>query len=679
MRGAPSPDVALRAHPGYKPIQPMNKPSYRPDIDGLRAIAVLLVIGFHAFPTAVGGGYVGVDVFFVISGFLITTLLLQGLEQNQFSFAEFYARRIRRIFPALIPVLAASLVAGWVLLLPREFASLGLNTLGGAAFFSNLVALDETSYFGLTAGEKPLLHLWSLGIEEQFYIVWPVLLLLAFSRRLSLIVLAASVLAGSFVWNVLIAGSAADFFLPFTRAWELMVGAVIAVVVRRNAGIALDRDLTPMHREAHAVVGLLLIGAGVFVAAKNAGAFPGWWALLPTAGTALVICADGAWLNRRILSRGAMVGVGLISYPLYLWHWPLLSFTNFATPQPTWAVRAAAVFGAAALAWLTYRFIEQPIRAGKFRPAKIAGLCVAMALMAGAGLAVFAWRGMPGRIPIAIRDLAEVQFDPEREHRQWRRDTCFLLTAEPRYAPDCLEHAVRPLLFLWGDSAAAALYPGLKQLQRSVEFGLAQYTMAGCPASLRAHEVPYCGRNNEHVLAVLADARPDVVLLHSNWAHADALPGLRELIDKLRRLGVPRILVMGPPAAWTHGLPNAAYRYYMLHSRQMIPPRSDFGVDRAEYAYQRRFREQTQSLDVEYISAWDVLCHDLECLTRVGDGAGDLVAFDRTHLTVPGSDYVARAIAPCLFPKHIKQSIAPTDRTAVCGSPTPRVSGTPSL
>jgi peptidoglycan/LPS O-acetylase OafA/YrhL len=640
-------------------VQPMIKPSYRPDIDGLRAIAVLLVIGFHAFPDLVGGGYVGVDVFFVISGFLITTLLLQSLEQKRFSFAEFYGRRIRRIFPALIPVLAASLAAGWLLLLPREFDSLGLNTLGGAAFFSNLVALHETSYFGLAAGEKPLLHLWSLGIEEQFYIAWPVLLLLAFSRRLSLIALAAALLVGSFVWNVLVAGSAADFYLPVTRAWELMAGAIIAVAARRNEGVGF-RIHTSMHREAHAVVGLLLIVAGVIAANKNAGAFPGWWALLPTAGTALVVTADGAWINRRILSHAALVETGLISYPLYLWHWPLLSFTNFVAPQPSWLVRAAAVLGAGVLAWLTYRFIEQPIRTGNYRAGKIAGLCVAMALAGAAGLAVFAARGLPDRIPTEIRAVADVEFDPEREHLQWRRDTCFFVTAEARYAPECVERNARPLLFLWGDSAAAALYPGLKHLQGSLDFGLAQYTLAGCPPSLRARELAYCGSNNDHVLSVLADVRPDIVLLHSNWAYRDVVPGLRELIEKLRRLNVPRIVVMGPPAAWTHGLPNAAYRYYMLHSRQMIPLRSDFGVDRTENEYQLRFRAQVQSLGVEYVSAWDALCRDSECLTRVGEGGADLVAFDSSHLTVPGSDYVVRTIAPCLFPdRAARNAITP--------------------
>ena len=198
-----------------------NHLRYRPDVDGLRAIAVLLVVGFHGFPRWIPGGYIGVDVFFVISGFLITGLLLQDLESKEFSFAKFYMRRIRRIFPALVTVLVACFAAGWVLLLPSGFTSLGLNIFGGAAFPSNLVLLGEAGYFDVSAVQKPLLHLWSLGVEEQFYIAWPILLLLAFSRRLSIAIVAATVLIASFALNAKYAGTPADFYLPFTRAWEL--------------------------------------------------------------------------------------------------------------------------------------------------------------------------------------------------------------------------------------------------------------------------------------------------------------------------------------------------------------------------------------------------------------------------------------------------------------------------
>jgi peptidoglycan/LPS O-acetylase OafA/YrhL len=668
-----------------------KQPSYRPDIDGLRAIAVLLVIGFHAFPNLVPGGYVGVDVFFVISGFLITGLLLQDLENKDFSFSRFYARRIRRIFPALVVVLVVCFAAGWVILPPLDFRSLGINTFGGAAFSSNLVLLGEAGYFDFVAAQKPLLHLWSLGIEEQFYIVWPVLLLLTFSRRLSIVVLASVLLIVSFVWNVRIVGSAADFYLPFTRAWELMIGGIIAALAQHtgtpdravgrirsalNAMPQRVRDLSS-HHDQRALLGIVFILAAVIAGRSNSGAFPGWWALLPTLGTALIITSSGAWLNRNILSNATVVLIGLVSYPLYLWHWPLLSFASIAVPELSWPLRIALVAAAVVLAWLTYRWIEQPIRRGRQFPLKIALLCAAMALIGSAGLAVFYWQGVPYRVPAQIRDMVDIHLTPQFEHAEWRRDKCFFDVGPSRFEPDCVERDKRPLLFLWGDSTATSLYPGLKGLQASVDFGLAQFTRGGCPPlpTFGVKELPDCAKSNDLVFAALADAHPDIVLLHSTWDYYNAVPILRDLIERLRALKIPRIIVMGPSAGWIGGLPGTAYRYYMLHfylhdpARQLIPVRSNFGVNEALYANEQRFRQEVTPWGVEYISAWDALCNGDECLTRTGEGDKALVAFDYVHLTVPGANYLARAVAPCLFPDRALPTPEGVDQSRVCPPP----------
>lgn len=210
----------------------LAKSNYRPDIDGLRAVAVLLVVGFHAFPGRFPGGFVGVDIFFVISGYLITGILLKEMESSDFSFARFYARRVRRIFPALILVLLCCFVVGWFVLLPDEFKALGKHIFGGAAFFSNFVLLHDAGYFDAAAVRKPLLHLWSLGIEEQFYIVWPVVLFLAFQiRRVGWMITA--IFVASFLANVLTIGRnpVAAFYWPFTRAWELMSGGILVWMV----------------------------------------------------------------------------------------------------------------------------------------------------------------------------------------------------------------------------------------------------------------------------------------------------------------------------------------------------------------------------------------------------------------------------------------------------------------
>lgn len=647
--------------------------SYRPDIDGLRAVAVLLVIGFHAFPTEITGGYVGVDIFFVISGFLITGLLLSDLEKEQFSFSGFYKRRIRRIFPALVTVLFACFAAGWIFLLPREFTSLGLNIFGGAAFSSNLVLLGETSYFDVAAAQKPLLHLWSLGVEEQFYIVWPMLLLLAFSRRISIIILAVSLLIGSFALNIYEIGTAADFYLPLTRAWELMIGGIMAAMAnsnRLNIGHALGVFQSALYRrmparlaavctcrDAYTLIGLGLIAVAV-VELHSDSAFPGWSALLPTLGAALIVMADGAWINRVVLANRGVVLVGLISYPLYLWHWPLLSFATVVDPSGLSAqVRLAAIVGALVLAWLTYRWIEQPIRTGRLRPFKIAGLCSAMTAVGAVGLAAFYWQGFSFRIPPAIRDLATVTA-PDIVV-EWRRTRCLFEPSDTQqFAPECLEAGHRPLLFLWGDSAAASFYPGLRQLQHSVDFGLAQYTTAGCPPllSFPVQGRPNCVPNDDASFSALSQAHPDIVLLYSVWNYGNVMPNLTDLVAKLHALNIPRIVIMGPPPIWQGGLPKAAYDYYIqdpLH--RMLPVRSSFRVDKSWYEYQQQFRNQALPLGTEYISTWDALCNGDECLTRLGDEAKDLMVFDHMHLTVPGAIYLANAIAPCLFPDRDAQ------------------------
>jgi hypothetical protein len=244
------------------------------------------------------------------------------------------------------------------------------------------------------------------------------------------------------------------------------------------------------------------------------------------------------------------------------------------------------------------------------------------------------------------------------------------------------------LVFLWGDSLAGALYPGLRELQHSRDFNLAQYTNAGCPPLPALRPYRDCVEGNDFVMSVLAAARPDIVLLHSTWDYQDALPALRSLVDQLRLLHIPRIVVLGPPAAWAGGLPGAVFRYYRLHSylhdpvRQLIPVRSSFAVSEAWHANQQRLRNEVLSWGVEYISAWDAMCDGEQCLTRVGDKGEQLIVFDHAHLTHSGAIYLAEAIAPCLFPNGTERravSIVPKDRTSICyplgadaGTPAPR-------
>ena len=366
----------------------LSHPKYRPDIDGLRAVAVLSVVAFHAFPSWMKGGFIGVDIFFVISGFLISTIIFENLDRGTFSFSEFYARRIRRIFPALILVLTACLVFGWLVLIPDELNQLGKHTLAGAGFVSNFVLWSEAGYFDNSAESKPLLHLWSLGIEEQFYIVWPFVLWLGWKRNFNLLALTTAFAIFSFYLNVkeVKQDALAAFYSPQTRFWELLSGSILAWLtlykkdyfsklklnidrwlagaVFQDKGRVVENTLPNIM----AFVGCLLLAYGFLVIHKTVN-FPAKLAVIPVFGAVLVILAGPkSWINRRILSNKILVWFGLVSFPLYLWHWPLLSFARIIeNDMPSRSIRISAVAVSILLAWITVRFFEKPFRSGDHR------------------------------------------------------------------------------------------------------------------------------------------------------------------------------------------------------------------------------------------------------------------------------------------------------------------------
>jgi peptidoglycan/LPS O-acetylase OafA/YrhL len=386
--------------------------NYRPDIDGLRAFAVLSVVFYHAFPNAVPGGYVGVDIFFVISGFLISSILLKENAEGSFSFTAFYGRRIRRIFPALTVCLAAVLAYGFVPLLPSELAQLGKHVFFGAAFLSNIAIWSETGYFGIAATLKPLLHLWSLGIEEQFYILWPAVLWIAFRLKTAIGKLVVVLFLASFTINIWQSTTSIpdDFFLPASRFWEFLAGTALAL---RHQIV-----LTPHVRSWISSAGFAVLLASILLFNSELS-FPGWWALLPVNGAlALIAAGPEALVNRTILSHRGAVFVGLISYSLYLWHWPLISYAYIIrlgkVPTPLMAVGLVIV--SFLLAWATYHFIECPVRFGRHRHRRTRIVAACMAALGVCGLAVWTENGFPGRFPslagLDMRKISEATRDP---------------------------------------------------------------------------------------------------------------------------------------------------------------------------------------------------------------------------------------------------------------------------
>ncbi len=336
---------------------------YRADIDGLRAIAVLSVVGFHAFPNFIKSGFIGVDIFFVISGFLISSIIFGNLERHSFNCSEFYTRRIKRIFPALIAVLLTSLCFGWYVLLADEFQQLGKHIVAGTSFISNFVLWSESGYFDNAAETKPLIHFWSLAIEEQFYIFWPLLLGILWKRKWSFLATTAVIGIISFAINIYssLGNPVATFYSPLSRFWELMIGGVLAYLTIHK------KNYINKHSNIQSILGFMLLAMGFYlINPKNT--FPSYWALLPTLGSFLIISGgSNAWLNRTFLSNKFAVSIGLISYPLYLWHWPLLVWPKIVGSTNILSVtdRMLLIFLAIILAYLTCQLIEKPIRQSK--------------------------------------------------------------------------------------------------------------------------------------------------------------------------------------------------------------------------------------------------------------------------------------------------------------------------
>ena len=441
----------------------LTHPKYRSDIDGLRAIAVFAVIAFHAFPNWIQGGYMGVDVFFVISGYLISTIIFSNLNTDTFSMKEFYARRIRRIFPALIVVLSACFIAAWFTLFADEFKQLSKHIAAGAGFVSNITFLREAGYFDNAGDTKPLLHLWSLGIEEQFYLCWPLFIYVCHQRKWNLLIVTLLVLFGSFSLNINGVGHdmVATFFAPQTRIWELLSGSLLAWwhLHRGHTEVTTTKDIK---RHGASFLGFLLLLSGFFFIGKNV-AFPGFYALIPVIAAVLIIDAgQGTLLNQLILSNPVAVWFGLISFPLYLWHWPILSYLRIIeSGMVTSSVKMLAVGISIVLAWITYRFLESPIRTRKWRRVSSLRLLVMMLLIFIVSGVTYLTDGVPSR-DIVTMSYHTAYSGWDGGDGGFLEDQCGVTPEESNLYGMCKHDKRGHIKYaLLGDSKAAALAAGL--------------------------------------------------------------------------------------------------------------------------------------------------------------------------------------------------------------------------
>jgi peptidoglycan/LPS O-acetylase OafA/YrhL len=656
---------------------------YRADIDGLRAIAISLVLAFHVAPFAAPGGFVGVDVFFVISGYLITGILARAMYDERFTFAWFYFRRIKRLFPALAIVLAATLIAGNFVLLSADYKTLGAHVAASAGFVVNILLFRESGYFDESAGLKPLLHLWSLGVEEQFYVVWPMVLLASIRWHLRPLLVAAAIGLVSFASNVLTVASdpAAAFYLPQNRFWELMIGACAWTATDSPnpwfAGTYLR------FRDAASIVGVALIALSAATLSQYRS-FPGWWALLPTVGSvAVVLSGPQAWINRTVLSQKSMVWLGKISYPLYLWHWPLLSFLyRFSSndkPSAVLRTRVLAIVISILLAWLTHIAVER--RANwlfQRRPeALVAAASISMLALGLAGFMHLPPQSPQGEVSqLARLESFLAQNPPEKD---WRRRTCFLFPEDAASQPEAfIEHGCdggstpkRPVILLAGDSTAAHLYPGLVGSYGD-SLTIAQFTTAFCVPLIEHMKVlenrtatTKCQEANDFIFSRAVTLKPDLIVVSADFSIYEDEPGFAypgfdeafaENMQSLRKRTGSQVVVIGQLPVWRNGLPR--FIADRIRKRLPIPEFSGDTLNQAVFAIDARLKKLPWGPGVEYISMIDNLCRATECraLTNIGDEfPANIIAFDRIHLTEAGASFAVKEIISKTLSKFLSK------------------------
>lgn len=633
-------------------------PAYRADIDGLRAIAVLSVVYFHAFPSALPGGFTGVDIFFVISGYLIGSILLKGMQAQQFSFADFYARRVRRIFPALAIVMASCAALGWFALFPDEYKMLGKHIFGGASFVSNFFLWHEVGYFDTAADTKPLLHLWSLAVEEQFYIIWPPLLLLAFRRRWAPWKLALLLAGVSFLINVggVQRHATATFYSPLGRMWELLLGALLAYMSVNRLGLLTgvrgadgDRviDLAgPRARHWAACSGLALLALGLALA-KPGKHFPGWWALLPVLGALLLIAAGPAtWINRKLLANKVLVWFGLISYPLYLWHWPILSFMHILEGEVLGRkARVAALAVAVLLAWLTYRLLERPLRNPLNGARKVTVLALVIAMLGAFGGWVYRHDGLPQRRSVMesaaqmkalvlVEDVANAAACKRRYQFNTLQEYCLL---------DQIDKP--PTVALVGDSHAYHIVAGLTRHYRAQGENLWYLGTREPYWGLPAGDDPYQQATPRMLNAALETPSVKTVIISTAGKLGNETPDGRARVA-LFRATLRRFVDSGRKVIWVNDLPMLDFDPRTCIKRAGVAnsrTRTDCSIARAAFeqntaAHQAAVASVLKDFpQIQVLDSAAPLCDAARCHVIIN---GKMMYRDTHHLSYEGDLYV---------------------------------------
>lgn len=589
---------------------------YRPDIDGLRALAIVPVLLFHAGFSTFSGGYVGVDVFFVISGFLITSILLKDIHNSSYSIIDFYERRIRRIFPALFSVILFVLLVAPFALLPDDYNFLPKEVAGALLFVSNIVSWRKSGYFSSDAEERPLLHTWSLGVEEQFYIFAPIILffiIVKLKRKPDLFLL--GIFAASFLLSIFLTGpkpSAAFYLLP-SRTWELMAGSLLALNRVAKPRSALLNELI-------ALAGFAAIVGSVFLFnAKTA--FPGYAAALPVFGSVCIIFAAQQTLVGKLLSLKPVVFIGLISYSLYLWHWPLIVFFRnwnlLMDSSGRWLVVAVSLV----IATLSWRFIERPFRNRSAFPAArlYKTSAVGLAILVAVSAATWTKGGWPTRFSPQTQAFiaAHKDFSPARS-------SCHFNGGVPETSSYCHFGTEKPTVAVWGDSHGVELSRALGNNHVS----LYEITYSACPPALgfQLDVRPNCIAHNQRAINFIeADKAIKVVVMVARY---EAYPtsfyrNLNESAEQLMAHG-KKVIIVGP-------VPSPGVDVPTTLARGRDP---QFAFNNPAFDNIKKYIDA----DVVRFMPSSVLCQQNKCNMLVN---GKPLLFDNNHLSMASANYVA--------------------------------------
>jgi peptidoglycan/LPS O-acetylase OafA/YrhL len=618
-----------------------KKVAYRADIDGLRAVAVALVVLSHLGIPHMQGGFVGVDIFFVISGYLITGNIARDIANGKFSVLNFYERRFRRIVPALIGILIATTVLACLVFLPKDLVRYSQSLLAALFSYSNLYFYSrDVGYFGVTYSNI-LLHTWSLGVEEQFYLFIPICMLLAAKRANGMRWMTGVAASASFLLAAYMAfrNRDLDFYMPYTRAWELLSGSFLALEM-------LPLPKSRLAREAMTASSILLIAICTSLY-KVTTPFPGATALLPCAAGLMLIMVGGQGRTslNGFLSWLPIAFVGTISYSLYLWHWPLVVIVKLGVVYKiragTLAGDAFVVLASLILAALSWRFVEQPFRTGRFRRLRqrevfgLAGACAAV--LSVAAIIIHMEHGFPGRFPLKAREISTYMDVLPR----MRTGTCFIETGFSDFNKSaCLHKVTREKnMLLFGDSHAAALWWGLKENLPNTN--ILQATLAACPPTFGSYRRSGCSQMRRYIYETyLPKNRVDAVILSERWTSIADLKPLQPGLDWLRDHGIP-VFVIGPVPEYTAPLPFLLALGIRWHDSELASRNRIAEMQALDGELRSRLQDRP---GVRYASVWQAVCSQQACAEYAGGSDKVPLLVDVDHLTNEASVDVIRKL-----------------------------------